>query len=130
MRYFFILSVILLLSSCTPAVKAGYIKSEKSYTRQIQAPIDDVYAAVKAIVERHGWKIDALEDPSVYERNEYTERVNQQMMLLFISQKGSAHLNIYLYQVNKWTDVLIRVEAVKPRVVVELLDEIEHEIGG
>lgn len=122
---------------------------DKQYTRQLQAPIDEVYAAVKRVMERHGWYIQKEEDPADYERNEYTERVNEKRYLLITDVKEETilvdtayvHWNIYLYQVGSWTDMEVRYEAVRSFVkdfrryrndpmVVSIMDEIEKEIGG
>ena len=127
-----------------------YIKSEHPYTRKIDADYGRVYQALKTVLAAHDFEITKEEDPSTYERNEYSERVNKEKStLIFTDIKkpsavvdlASVHLNVYLYQVGDWTDIDMRFEGVKLRIkkffvyrddklINQLLDEIEKEIGG
>lgn len=148
-RYACVALIMLSCSACARFHVDEYIKGgADQYKRQLTGSVDDVFEAVKVVFERHGWKIEKVEDPATYERNEYTERVNQKRYLLITDVKEQTmlvdtayvHFNIYLYQVDQWTDIDIRYQALRTMVknfynyrndklVNQLLDEIEKEIG-
>lgn len=137
------------LTACARFQIEEYIQTgQKEYTRQIEADVDKVYDAVKVVLERHGWKIAKVEDPSIYERSEYEMGATQKRYLLFTDMKEEnafidanyVHLNIYLYQVHQWTDLEVRYHSVKnlvknfnnyrnDRLVIQIIDEIEKELG-
>ncbi len=144
------LAALMLIScvACSSMQVSNYIKADNPYTRKIDANFERVQEALKTVLSRHGFSILQEEDPSVYERNEYTERVNKEKAVLIFTnikkQSGIVdavfvHLNVYLYQIGEWTDVDLRYEAAKSRVkkfytyrndklMKQLLDEIEKEL--
>lgn len=143
------LSLLINFSACARFQIEEYIKTgQKEYTRQVEADVEKVYDAVKVVLDRHGWKIVKVEDPSIYERSEYEMGATQKRYLLFTDIKEEdafidanyVHLNIYLYQVHQWTDLEVRYHSVKnlvknfnnyrnDRLVIQIIDEIEKELG-
>lgn len=143
MKHIILCLLLILCTGCSSVQVADYIKAEKPYTRKIEASFDRVYEATKTVLNRYDFTITSEEDPSIYERNEYTERKYPEKSVLFFTdlkkQSGLTHLNVYLYQVGDWTDLDIRYESIQSRVkkfytyrndklINQILDQIEKEL--
>ncbi len=131
------------LGGCATTQFSGYIKADHPYVRKISGDYNKIIDAIKVVLFKENWEIQAQVNPSVYERSPDGE--DQSKDILFITKPRRyfnilyftyEHLNIFVHAIAEGAQVDIRFQAVSPMttgtrnqaLANRLLDKIKREL--
>ena len=142
-----LLIFIVILTGCVSVQVTDYIKDNHPYTRKIIGDYENIIDTVKVVLFKEGWQIQAIANPSVYERRVGGEDESKDVLFLTgvkqypkILYSTYTHLNVIVCAVAEGADVEIRYEALTPvrikqfrdvrndKLANRLLDNIEKEL--